>query len=87
MMTKSEMERIWNSKEIGLLAKASKKKNRMRRLKITFFKEVEVGSIEDTVITQGKDQNASNYSWITIRKHYPELKDYPSSKYRAQWVD
>ena len=87
MMTKAEMEAIWNSKEIGLLAKAGKKKHRMRRLKVTFFREVEVSSIEELVLTSNKDPNPSNYSWAAIHRHYKDSKEFPSNKYRAQWMD
>jgi hypothetical protein len=86
-MNKQQLDKIWNSTEIGWLQRHNKnsKKKEQRKLRITFYEKVTKHTIEETV-WMGKNDNAHNLAWVVVNNHYPTSKDMPTGNYEARFV-
>lgn len=86
-MNKQQLEKIWNSPEIGWLERHIKntKKKEPRRLRVTFYEKVTRHVLEDTVWV-GKKDSAMSLAWPLVNRHYPTSKDMPTSNYEARFV-
>jgi hypothetical protein len=86
-MTKEDLEKIWNSAELGWLQRYSKntKKKEKRKLRITFYEKVTKHTIEEIVWT-GKNDTASSFAYVVLNRLYDSHKDWPTSNYETRFV-
>jgi len=87
-MNKEDLEKIWNSSEIGWLQRHNNnsRKKEQRKVRITFYEKVPKHIIEETVWA-GKKDIASNFSWAILGRHFPNHRDFPTSSYETRFVN
>jgi hypothetical protein len=87
-MNKEQLDKIWNSTEIGWLQRHNKnsRKKESRKLRVTFYEKVTKHVLEDTVYV-GKNDSAMSLAWVVVKNHYPTTKDMPSGNYEARFVN
>ena len=87
-MNKEQLEKIWNSTELGWLQRYSKntKKKEKRKLRITFYEKVTKHTIEETVFV-GKNDTASSFAYVVLNNHYSSHKDWPTNCYETRFVN
>ena len=87
-MNKQQLEKIWNSTELGWLQRYSKntKKKEKRKLRITFYEKVTKHTIEETVFV-GKNDTASSFAYVVLNNHYNSHKDWPTNCYETRFVN
>jgi hypothetical protein len=86
-MNKQQLDKIWNSTEIGWLQRHNKnsKKKEQRKIEITFYEKVTVHTIQETVWANKKD-TTQFHAWDIISRYFPDTKDLPSKNYETRFV-
>ena len=86
-MNKEQLDKIWNSTEIGWLQRHNKnsRKKEPRKLRVTFYEKVTKHVLEDTVYV-GKNDSAISLAWPLVNQHFPTSKEMPTSNYEVRFV-